>query len=397
LPAELNRELRRAEQHAAGALAPAMRRAYETDWRVFATWCTPAACRRSRASPASVAAFLASEADRGLRAVTVARRSISTPLERLIEPIDTSTRAGVRDRALLLVGFAAALRRSELVALDVEHLEFNPGARADDADRQLKDPDQERAGARVAVPYARARNRGAVRALRAWLEAAGIHRGPRCFGGCVAVTPSASSASQTSPSRWSSSADAQAEVSSAAQHEAAARRERLEADEAVETALTAAAQARAAEQAASERARDAEVRARDAQVRARDAQALAEDAERSDKLAHQADQRAASAEQRAQATGERVDRIEERAREDRATLERQLADERAARQAAELDRGQAQTALQGEQQLRAQLENDLAQTQRRLEAAEKARDAAIKSLEQAIVRSTSTGARTPRS
>jgi hypothetical protein len=44
-------------------------------------------------------------------------------------------------------------------------------------------------------------------------------------------------------------ADAQAEVSSAAQHEAAARRERLEADQAAETALTGAAQARAAEQA----------------------------------------------------------------------------------------------------------------------------------------------------
>jgi len=30
----------------------------------------------------------------------------------------------------------------------------------------------------VAVPYARARNRCAVRALQAWLQAAAIHRGP---------------------------------------------------------------------------------------------------------------------------------------------------------------------------------------------------------------------------
>ncbi len=79
---------------------------------------------------------------------------------------------------------------------------------------------------------------------------------------------------------------------------------------------------------------------------------------------------------------ERADRVDERAREARATLERQLADERGARQAAELNRGQAQTALKGEQQLRVQLEKDLTQTQRRLDAAEKARDAAIKSLEQ---------------
>jgi hypothetical protein len=94
---------------------------------------------------------------------------------------------------------------------------------------------------------------------------------------------------------------------------------------------------------------------------------------------------------------ERADRTEERARDERATLERQLTDERAARQAVELDRGQAQTALHGEQQLRTQLEKDLADTQRRLEAAEKARDAAIKSLEQTAVRGTSGGRRPPRS
>ena len=32
---------------------------------------------------------------------------------------------GVRDRALLLVGFAAALRRAELVALDVAHVAWH--------------------------------------------------------------------------------------------------------------------------------------------------------------------------------------------------------------------------------------------------------------------------------
>ena len=87
-----------------------------------------------------------------------------------------------------------------------------------------------------------------------------------------------------------------------------------------------------------------------------------------------------------QTCGRNPDRVEERTREDRAALERQLAQERSARQTAELQHGQAQTALQGEQRLRAQLEQDLAQAHRRLQAAEKARDAAIKSLEQAAVR-----------
>jgi hypothetical protein len=47
----------------------------------------------------------------------------------------------------------------------------------------------------------------------------------------------------------------------------------------------------------------------------------------------------------AQAAAERADRVEERAREERATLERQLSDGRAARQVAELERrGRAQRA-----------------------------------------------------
>jgi integrase len=100
------------------------------------------------------------------------------PLERVLARITTDTHAGRRDRALLLLGFAAALRRSELIALDVEDLAF-------DATRGLKvtirtsKTDQEPAGAVVAVPYARAGNdRCAVHALRVWLDAANIHRGP---------------------------------------------------------------------------------------------------------------------------------------------------------------------------------------------------------------------------
>ena len=34
--------------------------------------------------------------------------------------------AGLRDRALLLLGYAGALRRSELVGIDREHLTFTP-------------------------------------------------------------------------------------------------------------------------------------------------------------------------------------------------------------------------------------------------------------------------------
>ncbi len=208
-PALIERELQRVERYAAGALAPSTRRAYERDWLTFASWCAQRGLVAIPAAPAMVAAFLAAEADRGFRAVTVGRRAAAiaaahraqdhpnpcdsgavsavmsgirrehgtAPL-RKAAPIDTVTLAGRRDRALLLLGFAAALRRSELVALDVEDLSFD-AARGVRITIRASKTDQQRAGAAVAVPYARAGNTMcAVRALQTWLTAAGIHRGP---------------------------------------------------------------------------------------------------------------------------------------------------------------------------------------------------------------------------
>ncbi|MGO9961467.1 MAG: hypothetical protein ACLP50_36755, partial [Solirubrobacteraceae bacterium] len=73
-------------------------------------------------------------------------------------------------------------------------------------------------------------------------------------------------------------ADTQAEISHAAQHEAIARRERMQADAAAEAALTTAEQAQAREQAAAEREHAAETRASEAELRADEAQRLAQDA-----------------------------------------------------------------------------------------------------------------------
>ena len=94
------------------------------------------------------------------------------------EAWSTARRADGRASAWLLLGFAAALRRSELVALDVEDLEFDPARGLLVTVRKSK-TDQDQGGARVAVAYARAGNDlCAVRSLRAWLDAAGIHPGP---------------------------------------------------------------------------------------------------------------------------------------------------------------------------------------------------------------------------
>jgi integrase len=93
---------------------------------------------------------------------------------------DLSGTKGIRDRALLLLGFAGAFRRSELVGLDVEDLEF--------VDRGLfvtlrrSKTDQEGAGRKVAIPFARG-PMCPVRATKTWLEHAGITEGAifRCL------------------------------------------------------------------------------------------------------------------------------------------------------------------------------------------------------------------------
>jgi integrase len=83
---------------------------------------------------------------------------------------------GARDRCVLLLGFASALRRSELVALDVDDVvETTDGLIV--TVRRSK-TDQERAGRHVGVPYGSNPLTCPVRALRAWLDASGIEVGP---------------------------------------------------------------------------------------------------------------------------------------------------------------------------------------------------------------------------
>lgn len=82
---------------------------------------------------------------------------------------------GVRDRALLLLGFAAALRRSELVALDVQDLQVVREGLVVRLRRSKTDQDGE--GRKIAVPLGRTQA-CPVKAVTQWLEHAQIVAGP---------------------------------------------------------------------------------------------------------------------------------------------------------------------------------------------------------------------------
>jgi len=83
--------------------------------------------------------------------------------------------AGCRDRALLLLGFAGALRRSELVGLDVA--DVTEGTDGLTVRLRRSKTDQEGAGRTVGIPYGSNPATCPVRAWRAWLEVSGVAEG----------------------------------------------------------------------------------------------------------------------------------------------------------------------------------------------------------------------------
>ena len=212
LPAEAAAIVRAYQQ---ASKAGATIRAYTSDAKVFQAWCARYGFRSLPATPEAVSGFLVAEAEAGRSASTIGRRlaaiSYGHKLAKAADPTDDEdvratmkgirrrvgvaptqkaaatvdilqmllartpdTLTGMRDRALLALGFAGAFRRSELVALDVEDLREDPdGLRV--MVRRSK-VDQEGRGFEKAIPTGRYVQ--PVRLVREWLDAAGITSGP---------------------------------------------------------------------------------------------------------------------------------------------------------------------------------------------------------------------------
>lgn len=97
-------------------------------------------------------------------------------LELLVMVAKQKPLKAARDKAILLLGFAGAFRRSELVALNVE--DITPHAHGIELLIRRSKTDQEGEGRTVFIPLAKSEERCPVRALQLWLELAGIGAGP---------------------------------------------------------------------------------------------------------------------------------------------------------------------------------------------------------------------------
>ena len=207
---ELASDFARAEK------AEATRRAYRGDFDAFRAWCGDRSVSSLPAAAETVAAYLAAEAQRGLKPSSIGRRlaavryahkltghepptssetvratmrgirrtvgsaptrkaPVTADHARAMASSTSNTLGGLRDRAVLLLGFAGAFRRSELVALDVGDLEECDAGLRIRINRSKTDQDGH--GATIAIV------RGStpacpVKALQEWLQAARITEGP---------------------------------------------------------------------------------------------------------------------------------------------------------------------------------------------------------------------------
>ncbi|WP_051279402.1 tyrosine-type recombinase/integrase [Chitinilyticum aquatile] len=216
VPAELQKSFEAAIGYLRAQLAPATLRAYQSDFRIFCDWCERFKLATTPATPETLALFLSDQADSGVAAVTLERRLASIryvhQMKELPSPTDhplvrgtltgirrihgtlprnqkepildhqvfrmlqltPDTLLGLRDRAIIALGFAGAFRRSELAALDVSDLKFDQAGNLVCLIRRGK---TDQGGSGFEKPILNGRRLQPVTHLKAWLSTAGIDEG----------------------------------------------------------------------------------------------------------------------------------------------------------------------------------------------------------------------------
>ena len=199
----------RAKEYAEASKSCNTRKAYTNDWKQFRIWCEANEITTLPAQPNAVAMYITiltdthkiSSISRKLAAIGEAHRTagfvsptedkdvqmiwkgirrskgiaktekkpiLSDDLRIALENLPHNLHS-VRDRALLLLGFVGAFRRSELVALNRTDLAFTKEGIVVHLKRSKTN--QEGAGEEKAIPYSSTPSLCSVRALLAWIEA----------------------------------------------------------------------------------------------------------------------------------------------------------------------------------------------------------------------------------
>jgi integrase len=215
--AELTHLIAQAEASFRAGRAGSTRRAYEHDWKQFRIWCeqhrldplpaspeclifyatdlTKNQTRKLNTLQRRLAAISQMHQQMGFESPTRAwavkqflaglrrelgmaphrkRPMLADDLRQIAAEIP-DTLLGKRDRALLLLGFSGAFRRSELVALNLDDLEDNRDGLI--VRIRKSKTDQQGEGRAVGIPCGAEESTCPVEALTKWREAAGIEAG----------------------------------------------------------------------------------------------------------------------------------------------------------------------------------------------------------------------------
>jgi integrase len=204
--------------YAALADAPNTQRSYVSDWKHFVSWCQVRRFSPLPCNPDQLAQYVRYCVEKlGLKTSTVGRRLaainqahvrnghaspagewvVKKTMQRIRrehgrpargkDPILTKDLrtmiaalpqdlAGARDKAILLLGFAGGMRRSEIVALDIGDLELGEEGFAVQILRSKTD--QTGAGRKIGIPYGQDPLTCPVKAVLAWIEVAQLTSGP---------------------------------------------------------------------------------------------------------------------------------------------------------------------------------------------------------------------------
>lgn len=200
-------------------ISDSTKRVYKSDWEIFKAWCNQHHLNADQSTTENIALFLTAQFKNGTHPSTLQRRlaairfwffnknmpsptenhlivslmkgirrdkqakpkspkkpAVVSVLKKMVDTSPPNTLRGIRDRAILLLGFAGGYRRSEITAINIEDLSYNENGM--DVSIQRSKTDQEGKGDIKAILKGTTPHYCPIIAVQTWIQKSKIISGP---------------------------------------------------------------------------------------------------------------------------------------------------------------------------------------------------------------------------